>query len=626
MSSNNLEKKSNQPKKQEDNSNEIAYVYQSFGPKALALINKYNLQSDESYKKLISSYEKIDSLTLDDPRRDNLTELWESEFNRIFKFFWEGYVNTNKKSSSNSGSKIDGWKDRLDVKAVSMSPSQKRQDLLNRLSGGNKSVNRNTREDILSRAGYQSQTKVEQFNFTATPKTGRNLHEIENILNDLDTSVSGSLEPESFLKSGYLADKNSDLIDNVNIEDDLNDFEFDEETKIMTTKAVQDPNLEAFVNDTNYSTSNNLNDSIKNEEDSFDNESNDQDYIANENMSRAEFNAVNNIEYDENAVTSNDDTVAALELGLDFFQRNIGDGFYDKQKLSNKQDDFKPFKYNVKDELINPLKKNILSKEGFEISKNDLKSEMFTDKKYNQDNEVSSEIKKPYHEIKPVGNYQMKFDVLKRPSMRELLEENSRENKTIDEMTQKIEFLRELRNERRHRINLLKIERTNSYIVARSRKIAESRELRRIKKREEINLKAIQKAERLRRLQERQRLIELMKERQMKRTEEKRIATVLRLERERRLERDAKNRAELASIDAQIRYEQEMIKKTELKMKAYFTRVHDDELFDESIKAARKTDKYKSIEEKALEIQQLEDKKRKERIEKISKKFTKNIK
>ncbi|ASP28074.1 hypothetical protein SCORR_v1c03000 [Spiroplasma corruscae] len=615
MASNNSERKSNDSKRNDQKNKEFEYVYQTFGQKALALINKYNLQSDESYKKLISSYERIDSLPKDDPRRVNLIDLWESEFNRIFKFFWEGYINTSKKSSGGSGSKIDGWKERLDVKPVSMSPNQKRQDLLNRLSGGNKTINRNTREDILSRAGYQNQSKVEQFNFTATPKTGKNIHEIENILNDLDTGADDTLEPESFLKSGYLADRNeNNQIVNQSIEKDLNDFDFDQETQIMTADAVPDPNLEDFVKGNNTS-SNSYTEEIEN----------NQDFIANEQMSRAEFNAVNKIDYDENLVQSEENTVAALELGLDFFQRNIGDGFYDKQKLSVKEDDFEPFKYNSKDEIINPLKKNIVSKEGFEISKNELRSEIFDASKKRTEVE-SQEIKKPYHEIKPIGNYQMKFDVLKRPSMKELLEEHRNENKTIDEMTEKIEFLRELRNERRHRINLLKIERANSYIVARSRKIAEARELRRIKQREEINLKAIQKAERMRRLQERQRLIELMKERQMKRTEEKRIATVLRLERERRLERDAKNRAEISSIDAQIRYEQEMIKKTELKMKAYFTRVHDDELFDESLKLARKTDKYKTIEEKALEIQQLEDQKRKDRIDKISKKFTKNIK
>ncbi|AKX33971.1 hypothetical protein SLITO_v1c03160 [Spiroplasma litorale] len=627
MASNNSERKPRDTKKVDQNKNEVEYVYQKFGQKALALINKYNLQSDESYKKLISSFERIDSLPKDDPRRFNLIDLWESEFNRIFKFFWEGQVNTSKKSNPNSGSQIDGWKDRLDVKPVSMSPSQKRQDLLNRLSGGNKTINRNTREDILNRAGFQSQTKVEQFNFTATPKTGRNLHEIENILNDLDTTVTGTLEPESFLKSGYTAEKNS-YIDDLDSTID-SDFDFDEETKIMTSEAVPDPNLEEFVkgnNDSLFSANNNSNANLSNTTQSFETKVEENNgYVASEQMSREEFNTVNKIDYDESYVRSSDETVAALELGLDFFQRNLADGFYDKEKLTPKNDDFEPFKYTQKDEMINPLKKNVLSKDGFEFSRNEERSELFGRKENNQLIETS-ETKKPYHEIKPIGHYPMKYDVLKRPSMKELLDDHQNQSKAIDEMTQKIEFLRELRNERRHRINLLKIERANSYIVARSRKIAEARELRRIKKREEINLRAIQKAERLRRLQERQRLIELMKERQMKRTEEKRIATVLRLERERRLERDAKNRAEIASIDAQIRYEQEMIKKTELKMKAYFTRVHDDELFDESLKAARKTDKYKSIEEKALEIQQLEDQKRKDRIEKISKKFTKNIK
>ncbi|AHI52721.1 hypothetical protein [Spiroplasma culicicola] len=575
------------------------YIWQPFSPKSLALINKYNLQTDESYKKLISSFERIESLPQDDPRRPNLVELWEAEFNRLFKHFWENYAGATKKDSG-----VSGWKDRLDIKDSPTTPDEKRKDLMSRLSPGAGNGNRNTKEEIMNRAGYQPQIRTEQFNFTATPKTGQNLHEIENLLNIAEEK--GMTTPESILQNGFGA-VGANVQDNSTID-------FDEETKIMTQEVKPDPNLLDFVN----GSSSEDNSSVEKETPA--NDFNNTSYIANESMSREEFNSLNNIQ-GEMPPQQDADALSVLELGTDFFQSQLG--AHGLQPETQTEDGMAPMTYSEKDELINPEKRNILSKDGFEVHINSDGGSMAGKANYDIQ---TGEMSKPYHEIKPVGNYGMSFDYAKRPSMQDLLDAHKREGQALDEMTQKIEFLRDLRNERRHRINMMKIERANSYIVARARRMAEARELRRIKKRDELNLKAIEKADRMRRLQERQKLIELMKERQIKRAEEKRVATVLRLERERRLERDAKYRAEIASIDAQIRHEQELIKRTELKMKAYFTKVHDDQLFDESLRIAKKSSQFAQLEQKAEAMQELEEAKRRDRIEKISRKFNKNIK
>ncbi|AHB36209.1 hypothetical protein [Spiroplasma apis] len=582
----------------------FGYIFQPFSPKSLALIHKYNLQTDESYKKLITSFERIDSLPDEDPRKINLVQLWEAEFNRLFKFFWENYTRGQKKSTDG----ISGWKERLDVKPLATSPAEKRKDFMSRLSPGANNSGRLTKEEIMSRAGYQSKVTSEQFNFTATPKTGKNLHEIENILNDVTMQVEEEekiIEPESILDNSF---KN-----NQNVEE--NKF-VDEETEIMTQEAKPDPNLLAFVNGS--LDSENKSEETKTESKVTENNANG--YVANENMSREEFNIRNNIEAVEPIRDENEKDLSALELGIDFFQNysEIQPNSIHTLKKKNQ-----PIAYNEKDELIKPDKRNIIPKDGFEVFINTERNSI--DGKQNFDIKTG-ESSKPYHEIKPIGHYNMNYDYMKRPSMQELLESNRREGKAIDEMTEKIEYLRELRNERRHRINMMKVERANSYIVARARRLAEERELRRIKKRDELNLKAIEKADRLRRMQERQKLIELMRERQMRRSEEKRVATVLKLERDRRVERDAKYRSEIASIDAEIRREQELIKNTELKMKAYFTRVHDEKLFDESLKLAKKAKKLSRLDDEEERLLQIEERKRREKVERISKKFNENLK
>ncbi|WP_338985501.1 hypothetical protein [Spiroplasma endosymbiont of Diplazon laetatorius] len=594
------------------------YVNQKFGPKALALINKYNLQTDESYKKLISSFERIDSLPKNDPRKPNLVDLWEGEFNRIFKHFWENYASGQKRKDNG----VSGWKERLDVKPVAMSPDQKRKDLMTKLSPGSISSNRNTKEDILSRAGYVSQVKTEQFNFTAVPRTGQNIYEIENLLSAAEEKGMG--EPESILQNGFGVAQKVEVEEAPRASKETK-VSMDEETELMTSKAIPDPNLLEFINEGKVSNETSNEVEVKTEKQNMNNNKEETlGYVARENMSREEFNRANNIYFDESQLNSEDDNLAALELGTEFFQQHLTEDVLGSSHVEVNEGLAKR-EYNAKDEAVAPEKRNILSKEGFEITLNPEKTDLSGKILY--DAKASSSKSKPYHEENPVGYYPMNYDAAKRPAMHDLMAAHQREGKALDEMTQKIEFLRELRNDRRHRINMMKIERANSYIVARARRLAEARELKRLKKREEFNLKAIEKAERLRRLQERQKLIELMKERQLKRNEEKRVATVLRLERERRLERDAKYRTEIASIDAQIRHEQEMIKRTELKMKAYFTKVHDDQLFDKSLKIAKATTpNYKSIEQKAEMIQQLEEQKRKDRVEKISRKFIKNIK
>ncbi|WP_342258438.1 hypothetical protein [Spiroplasma endosymbiont of Dioctria linearis] len=604
------------------------YLYQKFGPKALALINKYNLQIDESYKKLISSYERINSLPKNDPRRPNLIDLWEGEFNRIFKHFWENFANGQNYTNERA---ISGWKDRLDVKPVSVLPDEKRKDLISRLSPTASSFkgSKTTKEEILSRAGYSNQIKTEKFNFTATAKTGQSLFEIENLLSAAEEKGVG--EPESILKNSFAALQSSEN----EVASTKSVIRIDEETELMTSSAIPDPNLLDFINDGNVSNSliqeekaNIANQELTketkiSESESQDNNSESIGYITRENMSREEFNKTNNIEVQENILVKEDENLAALELGTEFFQKHLTEEFdintniYVTEKMGK-------IEYSIKDEMIIPEKRNILSKEGFEINLNPEKTNLLVTN--NERTEKKGQAK-PYHEERPVGYYPINYDAAKRPMIHDLIASNERESLALDEMTHKVEYLRQLRNDRRHRVNMMKIERANSYIVTRARRMAESRELRRLKRREDVNLKAIEKAERLRRLHERQKLIELMKERQLKRTEEKRVASVLRLERERRYERDAKYRAEIATIDAQIRQEQELIKGTELKMKAYFTKVNDNEMFDESLKVAKEiVPNYKAIQQKAETIQQLEEQKRKDRVEKISRKFIKNIK
>jgi hypothetical protein len=125
------------------------------------LIYKFNLQSEDSYKKLITSFERITSLPDTDPRKENLIDLWETEFNRIFVEFWESH--SGKAVKKKTG--VEGWKDRLDVKDVAQTPDQKRQDLLSRLTPGFNTNGRTTKEEILQRAGYQERTDTASFNF-----------------------------------------------------------------------------------------------------------------------------------------------------------------------------------------------------------------------------------------------------------------------------------------------------------------------------------------------------------------------------------------------------------------------------------------------------------------------------
>ncbi|QBQ07563.1 hypothetical protein SGLAD_v1c03640 [Spiroplasma gladiatoris] len=595
------------------------YIWQPFSQKSLALINKYNLQTEENYKKLISSFDRIQSLPDDDPRRPNLIELWEGEFNRLFKHFWQTFAASSKRQDSS----VAGWKERLDVKVVPNTPDAKRQDLLSRLSGSG-STGRSAQEEILSRAGFQSTVTTEPFSFRAQPKTGQSLYEIENILDSAEQA--GVAKPGSILEnndqSAYLAGNNSGWVENETKE---NEIELDEETQIMTQEVKPDPNLLDFVNGTGSVIEEveeeQQNESSQEKSGFYSNDEEVKEFVGDENMSRQQFNILNNIQA-EHIPPQDADALAVLELGTEFFQQQLGRHGLTAEPM---QEGDSPFVYTDKDNLINPEKRNILSREGFELYQNNETSGLKAEGKPNYDIKTG-EISKPFHEIRPVGNYGITYDYKKRPSMQDFFESQEKEGRVIDEMTQKIEFLRDLRNERRHRINMMKIERANSYIVARARRMAEARELRRLKRREEINLKAIEKAERMRRLHERQKLIELMKERQLKRAEEKRVATVLKLERERRLERDAKYRSEIASIDAQIRHEQELIKRTELKMKAYFTKVHDDQLFDESLRVAKKSNQFIKLEQKAELMQELEEQKRKDRIEKISRKFNKNIK
>lgn len=589
------------------------YIWQHFTPRTIALINKHNLQYETNYKKLISSYERIESLSNDDSRKTELVDLWETEFNRLFKEFWKN----NKDNLRKSESKISGWKDRLNLKPSSDTLEEKRKDFLSKMSY-NKTENSNRRTEILNRAGYnKSLVDNDKFNFVAEAKTGKNLQNIEKILSQ--PSHEEAVMPSSILSEqihtqnideneldNTITNENNSNPDLVNFIND--DSKFMEDLKKFTIK-INDRNEQ--TEEVNPATpeifsQNDIN-AITKEEAFRENEANNQS-----NLNDNEFE-----NFTQNDIMKKNES----ELEIDFFQSKMNTKNFE-------YDNKNPTIFDIQtsdssDNGIDPKKRNILSKDGFEQHlNNDNKIVIRNDENFNLDDDSSI----PYHELQPVGNYQMYYDYNKRPSMKELLENNIREEKNIDEMSEKVEFLRDLRNVRRHRVTMMRLERSNSYIIARSRRMSEARELKRFKLREEITIKTIEKADKLRRAQERQRLLELMRERQMKRTEEKRIASTLRLERQRHIERDAMYKSEIATIDSKIKHEQELIKHLEIKTKAYFTKINDERLFEQSLLKAKATPKYVALEEKAKKIENLEENKRKNRIEKISRKFIKNIK
>jgi hypothetical protein len=580
------------------------YVFQPFGAKSVALIYKFNLQSEESYKKLITSFERITSLPDSDPRKENLIELWETEFNRIFKEFWETH---SGKAMAAKKTGVEGWKDRLDVKDVAQTPDQKRQDLLGRLTPGFNTDSRKAKEEILQRAGYQEKTASTSFNFLAEGRTGQNLRDLENLLDAAEEN--GMASPESLLaNSGPAAQPAPFSAQGMN---------YDEDGYLITDNrehAVPDPTLASFVGSDTTST-----------------QEIDNNFVADESMTREQFNIANQINSSAesplevagtNPIQQPDDAFIPFDLETGTFEENSAREIQQQRVASGQRrtEEVSRMVYTKSDEMIDPAKRNIVSKEGFEV----YKPEFGADTSRVTATEASSG--KPYHELKPVGDYGVTYDHSKRPSYSDMIEANQHEDVVLDELQEKIEFLRDLRNERRHRINMMKIERANSYLISRTKRLSELRERKRIKKRDDLNLRAIEKADKLRRAQERQKIVQLMRERQLKRSEESRVASLLKLERERRLEKDAKYRSDIASLDAQIRHEQEMIKRTELKMKAYFAKNHDDVEFDKSLNNARTVSKYVVSAEKAEKMLKLEQKKRNDRIEKISKKFNKNVK
>gem|GEM_PF-4989327 len=481
----------------------------------------------------------------------------------------------------------------------------------------NKTENSNRRTEILNRTGYKSLVDNDKFNFIAEAKTGKNLQNIEKIL-------SQPLHEEAVMPSSILSDQihtqnivenkldntitnvndsNPDLVNFIN-----DDSKFMEELKKFTIK-INDQTKETEEADHTVTEIFSQNDvkAITKEEAFRENETNNQS-----NLNDNEFES-----FTQNDIMKKDES----ELEINFFQSKMNTKNFEYDNKNSNIFDIQTS--DSSDDGIDPKKRNILSKDGFEQHlDNDNQIIIRNEENFNLDGNSSI----PYHELHPVGNYQMYYDYNKRPSMKELLENNIREEKNIDEISEKVEFLRDLRNVRRHRVTMMRLERSNSYIIARSRRMSEARELKRFKLREEITIKTIEKADKLRRTQERHRLIELMRERQMKRTEEKRIASTLRLERQRHIERDAMYKSEIATIDSKIKHEQELIKHIEIKTKAYFTKINDERLFEQSLLKAKATPKYVALEEKAKKIEDLEENKRKNRIEKISRKFIKNIK
>ncbi|WP_338970664.1 hypothetical protein [Spiroplasma endosymbiont of Labia minor] len=571
-----------------------------FNDATIEIIKAYNLQGEENYKSLMVQFERINLLSDEDTRKVNLIQMWEEEFNRIFKDFWEQNISMSRVRKTNK-SQIDGWKDRLNIKEVATNPDDLRKTLIGKLNSVNAfGQKRNNKEDIMKRAGYRNIADNRDFNYQVPGKSGTSA-KIESMLDAAETSgvgplnsmLSNTLEETRDYKNTPGFSFGSGIEGVVNLDGSL----YRDETLSDFTFAKQDSTFDEIDGDNIY-------DDINENDEKQELSDEDIDQLAND----KQFN------YNESV-----QGFAAEPSSFDINSPVFGNTM---NAMSNGSNPNYMALSMPADTAIDPNKRNILEKNGFHY--------FDREKDYSRGGyspfETTEEPSKPYHEIKPVGNYGMTFEYSKRPSMEDLLESEKNKTELIDEMTEKMEFLRDLRNERRHRISLMKIERANSFIVTRSRRLTEIRQQRRQKHVGNDQLKLIERNERIRRLNERQKLIQLMKERQIKKAEERRVASLLRIERERRLQREAKYRNQVSSLDAQIRHEQEVIKRAELKMKTYFTKNWDAKYFDESLKLARQTSKYVVTNSRIKRMQDLEDVKRANRIEKLSRKFIKNQK
>ncbi|AXK51087.1 hypothetical protein [Spiroplasma alleghenense] len=589
------------PKGQKEEANFLNLgAEKKFSQESLNWIYEEKLENDVNFQKLIKLYDRIVNLEENDPRKAKLVEMWESEINKLFeKEMSKKTVSKNSKkeeSPNRNKSNIDGWKERLNIKQRSSSPDSLREQLMKKLNSSDLLSGRDTREDILIRAGLPENPKEVKLDYVAKGKnpieTG--INDIDNILDDIDQTSEIAI-PDSILKNDIIEarDYSSAIgftvdLDENNIAGGDSSFNFDGETVDYDDLEFQQRTVDLNKN----------NDVTQN----FD----------------ASKTLTNELDL-TNAIDINYETMEMPDTGGSIFNKILDP---ELKELQEKQKEVDLERRDEEYSKINPDKRNIIDKADFSFfDREDVMNKYGISVGEKEDN-----VSKPFHEIRPIGSYGMIYDVSKQPSMQNLINEYKKENEVVDEMNDKIEFLRDLQNERKHRVNLMHVERNNSFIVARSNRLREKREARRLKEQEVINLKALERQERLRRLQERQKLIQLMKERQMKRSEEKRVSSILQMERERRLAKNNKYREEIAAIDAQIRFEQESIKNAELKLKTYFTKNSDAKLFDDSMKIAREFSKFAVSEEKISALQKFEDEKRQKRIERLSKKFVKNKK
>ncbi|AHI53712.1 hypothetical protein SSABA_v1c03000 [Spiroplasma sabaudiense Ar-1343] len=578
-----------------------------FSQNSVDWIYEEKLDSDVNFQKLIKFFDRIMQLEESDPRRESLVSMWVEEINKLYNKHVQNLSNLGKSSKGNikksepinqNKSNIDGWKERLNIKDRSSSTESMREQLMRKLNSSELLSGRDTKEDIMYRAGQTGERKEVKLSYIAK---GRNaveegINEIDNILYDIENTAEFE-GPGSILNNSIKAER--DYSSAVGFTVDLDE--------VAREKAEDEFNFDG--------------DSANPSEVEITGDVKEFEEIDFSQIKSPVSKTIDGLDL-TNAIDINYETI-------EFNEEEIPEPIFTKtsdptlQEIRYQENEFDIEKREEEYSKINPEKRNILDKSDFAFFDRD--KDATIDKSFNAF-QHDFDHQKPFHEIKPVGSYGMIYDSAKQPSMHNLINEYKKDNEVMDEMNDKIEFLRDLRNERKHRVNLMHIERNNSYIVARANRLRENREKNRLKQQEAINLKALERQERLRRLQERQKLIQLMKERQMKRSEEKRVASILQLERERRLAKNAKYRDEIASIDAQIRHEQEMIKNTELKMKSYFTKTSDPKLFDESLKIAREFSKYAVSDEKIIALQKMEEDKRQKRIERLSKKFTKNKK
>ncbi|WP_342268627.1 hypothetical protein [Spiroplasma endosymbiont of Aspidapion aeneum] len=612
------------------------YIRQKFNPKSLALIHKFHLQSNPPFAKLITTFQSITELGKSNPRYKELTKMWEDEYNFLFESFWVDY---NTSSRQKNASTIGGWQDRLKIKdSNGSSIDDKKMLFIQKIQPSFVNENSNSKKKILERAGFKMAEQKSSMSFTAVGKT-KNLIEIENIINDakiqkkdIDTTdlfKAAKRTPNKDLESEYKIDTKPDP----SLSEFLNESgkslskykdESDIEYSLSGKNSFDDADRDANLTDENSDSVELNNKSKANDNSSL------RDFINDDDKAISYINSNSDNKFQEkiegkkiipNSALSEISGEGQEEIPDEFYQQEFK-RLYDQQSGLNINSNYES-DGRISQEIdmrIDPTKRNILSKDDFEYtdSKPSLSVNSFSiEKKDHSSN-------RPYHEVKPVGVYNMEYNPEKRPSTIQNMYFEENEKETDDDLQKKLQILRDLKAQRKHRINMLRLEKSNSSVIAKAINFRNRRELRFARKKNIENMRTMERIEKLRRLQERQRLVNLLKQRQLKLEEEKRVNAQIKLESQKNIEREAQYRMDLASIESQIHREMELIKSIEQKSKAQFLKYNENEDdFDGSISISKKTRFLETKEQSEQEL--LKEEKNKAKIEEIAMKFKKNL-